>query len=319
MKNRFGLLAAFLALLLVIIACITLPTPTSNPTIDIGPTQTALAMTLTAVSNSNNQPTPVPFPTIVPPTEIPPTEEPTPSAEDIQSRIESSNMLIYEDVAGYPGMLPYVRKALESFGGHQQYVADAMGTFLNYLMSDTQWDLIIVSAEVRGGISGDYWTLITDQVDKNVALIAEVWYLDKISRGKISPFLEKCGIEVQKNWERPFNANPVEYEMFWVEPDSPVFNTPNQVNSFRASLPNYWPGDAGDFINITEGSNAVILASHARDAKRDYGLITSCMEGRVILQTFSSHDYGRNRGQDMIDLWENYILYTLTNHFMVVP
>jgi hypothetical protein len=316
MKTRFGILTAFLALLIAIIACIQ-PIPTSNSTTDISPTQTALAMTLTAVSKI--QPTPVPFPTIIPQIEIPPTEEPSPSAEDIQSRIESSNMLIYEDVAGYPGMLPYVRKALESFGGHHQYVADAMGTFLNYLMSDTKWDLIIVSAEVRGNISGDYWTLISDQVDNNVALIAEVWYLDKISRGKISPFLEKCGIEVQKDWERPFNVNPVEYEMFWVEPDSPVFNIPNQVNSFRASLPICWPGDAGDFINITEGSNAVILASHARDAKRDYGLITSCMEGRVILQTFSSHDYGRNNGQDMIHLWENYILYTLTNHFMVVP
>jgi len=316
MKNNYRFLALTSTLVFIIIAC-QLGTPTSNPTTDIGLTQTALAMTLTAVSNNQQ---PLASPTITPQIEIPPTQELTPSTEDIQKKIDSSNILIYEDVAGYPSLLPYVRKALESIGGHHQYVADAMGTFLNYLMSDTKWDLIIVSAEVRGAISGDYWTLITDQVDNNVALVAEVWYLDKISRGKIAPFLEKCGIDVQKDWGRSANANPVEYEMYWVEPDSPVFNTPNQVDSFRASSYDVWQGgDAGDFINLTEGSHSVILASHIRDAKQDYGLITSCLDGRVILQTFSSHDYSRNNGQDMMDLWENYIIYALTNHFMVVP
>jgi hypothetical protein len=37
------------------------------------------------------------------------------------------------------------------------------------------------------------------------------------------------------------------------------------------------------------------------------------MDGRVILQTFSSHDYPTN---DMVALWQNYIVYTLTNHFL---
>jgi len=312
MKTHFRLPAFLLALVLIIIAC-QLPIPTSSTT-DIGQTQTALAMTLTAVSN--NQPTPLPFPTIIPQIEIPPTEEPTPSAEDISKRIESANILIYEDVIGYPAMLPYVRKALEKIGGRHEYVGDADGRFMDHLDSDTKWDLIIMSAEVRGSISGDFWTLLIEQVDKKVALIAEVWYLDKISRGKVSPFLERCGVEVQKDWARPWNANPVEYEMYWVEPDSPVFNTPNKVERFRASLPTCWPDDAGDFIEITEGSHAVILASHVRDAHRNYGLITSCMDGRVILQTFSSHDY---KGTTMIALWQNYIMYTLTNHFMVVP
>jgi len=321
MKTHFRLPAFLSALVLVIIAC-QLVTPTSNPTTDIGSTQTALAMTLTSVSNVQPaQPTLVPFPTIVPPTEIPPakilpTEEPTSSAEDINKMIDKANILIYEDVVGYPEMLPYIMKALERIGGHHQYVGDAEGVFMDQLSSDTKWDLIIMSAEVRGSISGDYWTLLTNQVNRNVALVAEAWYLDKISRGKISPFLEQCGIEVQKNWERPWNANPVEYDMYWVEPDNPVFNTPNQVDHFRASLPTFWPDDAGDFIEITEGSHAVILASHVRDAHRNYGLITSCMDGRVILQTFSSHDY---KGTTMIALWQNYIMYTLTNHFLATP
>jgi hypothetical protein len=36
------------------------------------------------------------------------------------------------------------------------------------------------------------------------------------------------------------------------------------------------------------------------------------MDGTVIFQTFSSHDYPRAK---VMALWENYITYTLTNHF----
>jgi hypothetical protein len=45
-------------------------------------------------------------------------------------------------------------------------------------------------------------------------------------------------------------------------------------------------------------------------------LITACIEGRVIIQTFSDHDYHRS---DIQALWENYVTYVLTNHFAVVP
>jgi hypothetical protein len=42
----------------------------------------------------------------------------------------------------------------------------------------------------------------------------------------------------------------------------------------------------------------------------------SCFNGRVIIQTFSNHDY---RKEDVMVLWENYIVYTLTNHFNIAP
>jgi hypothetical protein len=95
-----------------------------------------------------------------------------------------------------------------------------------------------------------------------------------------------------------------------------VFNTPNRVTRFGASLSDptlVWYGDIGDFVKLRGGSTAKILASHASGQDMSYGLITSCMDGRVILQTFSSHDYPTN---DVVALWQNYIVYTLTNHFL---
>ena len=46
------------------------------------------------------------------------------------------------------------------------------------------------------------------------------------------------------------------------------------------------------------------------------GVLASCMGGRVIIQTFSDHDY---RQTEIIPLWQNYIHYTLMNHFAVAP
>jgi hypothetical protein len=144
--------------------------------------------------------------------------------------------------------------------------------------------------------------------------VAEAWYINQISDGKIGPFLSECGVKVQADWQRDVDFNPIDYEMYWVDPSSPVFNKPNQVSRFKSSLTEpAWFGDIGDFLELTDNSKAEILASHAKGNDSNYGLITSCMDGRVILQTFDSHDYPTN---DMVSLWENYINYTLTNHFL---
>ena len=291
--------------------------PTSTPKIpntDPGlvNTQVALAMTQTAMSiqpTNTNEPPALPTNTIEQPNQ-------PPSADEIQKLIDSSNILVYEEMAGYPTYLPYVARALKSVGGHHEYVGDAMGTFMDQLNSGTKWDLIIMAAEARKAISGDYWTELKTQVDNKVALVAEVWYLDKIGGGKISPFLYECGVDVQADWQRVSGDDRLRFEMFWTDPNNPVFNTPNQVTRFAASLSDptlVWYGDIGDLMKLRSGSTAKILASHASGQDQSSGLITSCFDGRVILQTFSSHDYPTN---EMVALWQNYIVNTLTNHFL---
>jgi hypothetical protein len=71
-----------------------------------------------------------------------------------------------------------------------------------------------------------------------------------------------------------------------------------------------------DFTGGVTGGDAQILAGGFMSNPTDYGLIVSCIEGRVIIQTFSDHDYHR---EDIQALWENYITYVLTNHFAALP
>ncbi len=278
--------------------------PSNDP--NLVSTQVAMAMTQTAMSN----------PPQVAATNTPePTFTPEPTELDIASMIKNANILIYEDIIGYPAYLPYVSRALKSVDAHETYVGDAMGTFMDELNSGTEWDLIIMASEARGAISGEYWEVIKNKVDNGSALIAELWYINLINQGKISPLLYQCGVELQKDWWRTYGADRLAFDMYWVVSDSPVFNEPNKVTRFAASLTDpAWDGDIGDLMKLRSGSDATILASkYANDNQSTGGLITSCYDGRMILQTFDSHDYPTD---PMVALWENYIIYTLTNHFM---
>jgi hypothetical protein len=55
-----------------------------------------------------------------------------------------------------------------------------------------------------------------------------------------------------------------------------------------------------------------MLAGIYAQEKNSYGVIAICHDDRVIIQTFSSHDY---RQEDVVRLWENYIYTTLKAHF----
>lgn len=337
MKTQYKVLAIITTLILVTLACSTQTgNPTTPPNTGLVQTQVAMAMTQTAMAGPQLPPqdngnisldpslqqtqvamsmtqTALAIPPVAPTITVSlPTVEPTKA--DIKALIKNSNILIYEDMIDYPQYITIVSKALKKFDAHKVYVGDAIGTLMEQLNSGTHWDLIIIAAESRGAVSGDYWSVIKNQVDDGVGLITEIWYLDDIGDGKISPLLYECGVDVQKDWYRAYGDDRLKYDMYWAKPDSPVFNTPNRVTSFSASLSEpAWNGDIGDLMQLIPGSKATILASHiAGEDSTTYGTITSCMEGRMIMQTFDSHDYPTD---PMVALWQNYIMYTLTNHF----
>lgn len=55
-----------------------------------------------------------------------------------------------------------------------------------------------------------------------------------------------------------------------------------------------------------------MLAGLAAKPSNQEAVLATCYQGRVIIQTFSNHDYHRD---DVVPLWQNYIYYTLKNHF----
>ena len=228
-----------------------------------------------------------------------PTISPTP---DMTDKIKHAKILVYEDTQDIGN---WITEALDGMDVEYTHVGDASGNFMKNLDSSIQWDLIIVGAESRSSIQGEFWDVINRKmIMSKTALIAEVWYLKDLGGGKIRNVMTNCGISYQSNW-------PLAESIFWTEPDHPLFT------AFNTAMPlinynRYWTDTGGDFVRLIPGSTAHIVAGAYQKHNTDYGLITVCMDGRMVFQTFSNHDFHHD---DVVKLWQNYIVYTLTNHF----
>ena len=226
--------------------------------------------------------------------------------QDVTARIKNAKILVYEDTQNI-GL--WVSDALNGMGLKYTHVGDAIGHLMENLNSPVKWDLIIIGAESKTKVQGEFWDVIGEKIARDkTALIAEVWYLDKIGEGKIKPVMANCGIEFQRDW-------PLAESIYWLDSSHPIFSSPN-IAMPLINYSRYWNLQAGDLIRTSPGSNATLLAGIFQKQKSDYGVMATCLDGRVVFQTFSNHDY---RQSDILRLWQNYITYTLTNHFAVVP
>lgn len=249
-------------------------------------------------------------------TQEPATTEAPPQV-DMDALIKASNILIYEDVVGDPTLVPIVGSTVNAMnfsGGKIINTGDAMGKFREHANSAMKWDLIIVAAEVRSGFSGELFEVMYDHINNGGATIIEIWYLDRVVNGKIAPILNDCGVTLFRDWERNINYDPYDYSIYWLDQSHPLLSSPNIAQAPSYPYPE-WFGDAGDLLELGSGGDAVLVGGLHSGRKSDYGVLASCMGGRMVIQTFSTHDYKLDLMQV---LWENYIFYTLTKHYEYV-
>lgn len=260
-----------------------------------------------------------PAPSVMTETAAPsPTAEPTKDLEaDLETKIKKANILIFEnafgdmDIAGDPRITRAIA-GMDFDGGKIVNVRDRLGDFKSQLNSSTEWDLIIASSEIRTSVQGEFYDYLIDHANRNVAIINETWFLDQITYGRVQPFLGKCGVAFQKDWQRDEDSNDLDYSLVLLKPDHEVFNSPNSGISLVTPVI-HWENDAGDLLKLGVGGDAELLVGVHKNRISDYGVLASCMGGRTIIMTFSTHDY---RYDMIVPLWQNMIRYTLTNHFL---
>ena len=263
---------------------------------------TAMSLRLTEASAATQVPAAAAEaqPTLTPaPTDIPPTSTP-----DVEAMIESAKVLVYEntDARGF-GL--WIQDALNGMGLDYTWTGSYSGRFMEYLNSGSKYDLIIVGAEDKGKISGEFWDVISTRLVRDkAAMIAEVWYLNSEANGPISQILSGCGIRYQKDYQ-------LAQSIYWWESDHPVFNEPNTVLPL-VHYNRFWANQTGDQIRLGGGGDATLLAGLSAKPSGQEAVLATCYDGRVIIQTFSDHDYDRT---DVTALWQNYIHWTLKNHF----
>jgi hypothetical protein len=264
------------------------------------------------------QPTYTPYPTYT--VEAPPLPADTaaapaaPVVQDVGAQVKAANILVFEDMQGM-AEVTYVRNTVNRMGfrgGKIVFVGDAVGNFMEHLNSPQPWDLIIVAAESRSAVRGEFWDVILERVNnRDAALIVEIWYLDSIANGRIAPLLYKCGVEFERDWTRSGNYDPYDYSIYWLDSGHPLLSSPNYAQPL--SYPTvYWTGDVGDLIRLGSSGDAELVGGLYMHEKSSRGVLATCLDGTMVIQTFCSHDYPQAKVQA---LWENYITYTLTNHF----
>ena len=305
-----------LTTLVFVLACSVVlgPTASAPPTSAFDPTKAALELQATAMSLQLTQAAmnvQVPFtqaPPLVP--QVVPTQQqqilPTPT-QDLMARMKTAKILVYENTDERNIGL-WIRDALDNLGLKYTWTGSYSGHFMEYLNSGTIYDLVIVGAEDKDKISGEFWDVINTRLIRDkAALIVEVWYLDREANGPINKIMSRCGIAYRKDYH-------LAESIYWWEPTHPIFNEPNTVLPLL-HYSRFWANQTGDQIRLGGSGDAVMLAGLTSTSGQE-GVLAVCMEGRVIFQTFSDHDYHEG---DIVPLWENYIYNTLKAHFAVTP
>jgi hypothetical protein len=264
-----------------------LPTRTTQPTLTPAPTKIFLTPTPLALETATAVPA---LYTVVP----------TPGTAEVPQGPQF--ILLYEDTGNIGA---WIKELLDQMNLSYTY-ATGSGELLKQLQSDTQWTLILIAAENKASIQGEIWDVIKKKVtEENTTLVAELWFIDLIYEGKIKPFLTDCGVELSKYYNLP---RPV--PVYLLEPNHPIFNTPNPGISLLKPV-YFWDDQAVDYLKLLPNSPAKFLAGGVDGDKADNGLIVSCYNNRVILQTFLNHDFPE---PVVKALWQNYITYLLLQH-----
>jgi len=265
----------------------------------------------TAATQAALQPTPLTGETPISPAAQPPA--------DFDAKMKSASILLYEDIVNYPNLPRVVKFTLDHMGLPYDDVGSAKGNFRNKILGGTPsgqpWDLIIVAAEARGGIQGEFFEHLNNALGKGSSIIFEVWHLDQIYIGKASIFLDLCGLSV-KNYAGK-NRSPNDLRIFPIDGvNHPILNQPNSNISFDNPTPVWAYGDLGDLLSLTgSGSGQLLMGLKPSDSSQN-GVLAVCENGKVIMQTFNSHNYPE---RTMSLQWENYIYNALLSRFQENP
>ncbi len=241
------------------------------------------------------------------------TPAPAPDGSLVDERLlKSAKILLFEDMSA-SRYIRLVKKALDDAGYFYLDVGSAKGWFKTQLQSAEDWDLIIAAAEAEHEFGGEFYEYLNTRSLGGASIIIENWDLDAAPNGRAKPLLDRCGVQVQADWYMP--ELPVFY---WNDPGLPIFNQPNRLAGVPRNAQSIWhSGDLGDLLELRseESSDAMILASTDHKLSYDSALLVSCLGGRMILQTFRSHEYNAD---DMVALWQNYIYQALKARFAYV-
>jgi len=254
---------------------------------------------------------------IAPTESVSETEPPQPEPIiDVDSMYENANILLYEDIHHDPGALRYYRETLDRMGLNYHDVGSAKGNLKTELVSGAPngkpWDLVVIASENHGkSVPGEFFNYAMDALEEGSSVILEVWFIDKTYKSSSNALLAKCGVQFDKNWIR---IPPQGMVLYPLDSAHPVLNDPNSGLKFTDTT-SYWANeyDVGDLMKKAPNSDAALLIGTKATDTNAFGTVTICVDGRLTLQTFTSHNFTIN---EYAPLLENYIHNALKANYI---
>lgn len=227
--------------------------------------------------------------------------------------MKGASILLFEDMVNDPTEYRYIQRTLDAMDLNYKDDGSAKGWLKSDMLGGSPgggpWDLVILGAEWRQSVQGEFFDYLDGVLDQGTSVILEAWYLDDISEGKVAPLLADCGVMVYEYFPKTGTLNDL---VVWPLPGTsshPVMTTPNGGLTFTKARTKWmWSFDLGDHTALTGRGDAQILMG--ADATEEYkdGVLTVCMGGQLTMMTFSSHSFSY---QVMYPLWENMIYNAL--------
>jgi len=245
-----------------------------------------------------------------------PIPSPTPqtSLPDFETWMrEDASILLFEDMAGAGDVHTFIDQTLNGMGLNYTDTADRLGNYKEQIISrgpgGRGWDLIISGKEMRKGVQGEFYVYLNDALLDGTSVIIEDWDMDDIISGKLGIIMNRCGVKFYRDW---INQPMSKQLLFPINGDHPIHHTPNEGISLT-NPSGYWNWtDLGDLMELAPGSNAKPLWGALSNNTTNHLTAVVCMDGQLIVQTYSSHSYGEGRIKMM---WENYIYNALKTRY----
>ncbi len=284
--------------------------------IDVQSTVNAQQLTQAAASTPTHTPSPTPTQTPEAASDQPAEDQSSTQSQstfnesDFETWMKSASILLFEDMTGDFSVTRYIKQSLDAMGLRQYVdVRDALGHYKTQLLSGGPggkgWDLIISGKELRTAVQGEFYVYLNDALNMGSSIIIEEWDIDAIAAGKISTILTRCGVQFHRDW---MDTDLNKHLLYPVDGTIPIHHNPNEGISLT-NPSGYWlGGDIGDFLRLRPGSSALPLWSARVNVRDSYLTAVSCLDGQLIIQTYSSHSYGQDR---IMLMWQNYIYNAL--------
>lgn len=261
-----------------------------------------------------------PIDTQAPPSPAPVETEASLTESELAERMKSANIVLYEDMVARNNTSRYVKDTLNRMGLTFKDDGNALGWLIKDLdegaPNGRPWDLVILALEDKSRPQGELLPMALKALLAGpTAVIIETWFLNDTSGGSAKELLETCGVEYQSDRR---GIAPAIMIMFKLVPDHPLLNQPNTDISLTDTVGYWWDPsgqqvyDTGDTLRLSPGSSAQLVVGAKGDQPTSQGTVAVCMDGRLILQTFSSHTFTYDTGRL---LWENFITNALRARF----